>query len=284
MANQTILGAQSIHGTDPQNLIPLITRTKIYNSYYWKEQCFALTAESFVDKAVTLKYVGGLFGGLARPTQFLCLVCKLLQLQPDADVIHYFLTQKKFKYLTALAAFYIRLTSRALDTYLLLEPHYADYRKLSVRTLAGWSLVCMDEFIDMLLMQELVCDVTMPYLPRREKLEAMSAAKGRGGHLARRASALDAEVSRLLHPPAPAPAPAADARWQQDGDGGKPKKRARCNEEEGRGRGGGGGGADEGEGEDEGHGGGGGKPTAPEGTTEYWNQLRASMGLKPLKQ
>jgi pre-mRNA-splicing factor 38A len=256
MANQTIIGAQSIHGTDPQNLIPLITRTKIYNSYYWKEQCFALTAESFVDKAVTLKYVGGLYTGLAKPTQFLCLVCKLLQLQPDADVINYFLTQKKFKYLTALAAYYIRLTARAMDTYVLLEPLYADYRKVSMRTLAGWSLVCMDEFIDLLLTQELVCDVTMPYLPHRGKLENP---KAKGGCLPKRVSALDAEVARLQHPP----------KQQQDADS-KPTKRARHSKDEEEDVGGGG----EGDG----------KPTAPEGTMEYWNQMRANMGLKPLKQ
>jgi len=276
MANQTILGAQSIHGTDPQNLIPLITRTKIYNSYYWKEQCFALTAESFVDKAVSLKYVGGLFGGLAKPTQFLCLVCKLLQLQPDTEVIHYFLTQKKFKYLTALAAYYIRLTSRALDTYALLEPAYADYRKLSMRTLAGWSLVCMDEFIDMLLTQELVCDVAMPYLPRREKLEVVGA---KGGHLSKRASALDAEVARLQHPPAPHRQQPGDDDGGDDGDeeddGAKPKKRPRRSSDE---DGGARGGAIDGDAVE------GRKPTALEGTTEYWNQMRACMGLKPLKQ
>lgn len=46
-----------------QNLVEKILRMKIYNSMYWKEHCFALTAESLVDKAVELKYVGGTFGG-----------------------------------------------------------------------------------------------------------------------------------------------------------------------------------------------------------------------------
>jgi pre-mRNA-splicing factor 38A len=43
-----------------------ITRMKIYSSMYWKEHCFALTAESLVDKAVELKYAGGTFGGQVR--------------------------------------------------------------------------------------------------------------------------------------------------------------------------------------------------------------------------
>lgn len=46
-----------------QNLIEKILRMKIYSSMYWKEHCFALTAESLVDKAVDLKYVGGTYGG-----------------------------------------------------------------------------------------------------------------------------------------------------------------------------------------------------------------------------
>ena len=43
MANQTDPFAETIHGSNPQNLIEKITRLKIYNSIYWKEECFALT-------------------------------------------------------------------------------------------------------------------------------------------------------------------------------------------------------------------------------------------------
>ena len=46
-----------------QNLVEKILRTKIYNTMYWKEHCFALTAESLVDKAVELHFVGGTYGG-----------------------------------------------------------------------------------------------------------------------------------------------------------------------------------------------------------------------------
>jgi len=42
MANKTDPGAQSIHGTNPQNLIETIIRTRIYGCNYWKEKCFAL--------------------------------------------------------------------------------------------------------------------------------------------------------------------------------------------------------------------------------------------------
>ena len=46
-----------------QNLVEKILRSKIYNTMYWKEHCFALTAEALVDKAVDLNFVGGTYGG-----------------------------------------------------------------------------------------------------------------------------------------------------------------------------------------------------------------------------
>ena len=87
MANQTDPFAESIHGTNPQNLIEKITRLKIYNCNYWKEQCFGLTAESLVDKAVALKYAGGTYAGNVKPTKFLCLILKMLQLSPEKEIV-----------------------------------------------------------------------------------------------------------------------------------------------------------------------------------------------------
>ena len=34
----------------PQNLVEKILRMKIYNTTYWKEHCFGLTAASVVEK------------------------------------------------------------------------------------------------------------------------------------------------------------------------------------------------------------------------------------------
>ena len=50
MANRTLKDAKSIHGTNPQYLVEKIIRSRIYDSQYWKESCFALTAELMVDK------------------------------------------------------------------------------------------------------------------------------------------------------------------------------------------------------------------------------------------
>ena len=89
MANTTDPFASSVHGTNPQNLVEKITRNRIYESMrvaafaalrcsklapassfdtlhlspllrrYWKEHCFALSAELLVDKAIELKFYGG---------------------------------------------------------------------------------------------------------------------------------------------------------------------------------------------------------------------------------
>ncbi|RIB28217.1 hypothetical protein C2G38_1564830 [Gigaspora rosea] len=50
-------------------------RTRIYESLYWKESCFDLTAETLIDRAVVLT-------SFQKPTEFLCLTLKLLHLQP----------------------------------------------------------------------------------------------------------------------------------------------------------------------------------------------------------
>ena len=57
MANRTVKDAKSIRGTNPQYLVEKIIRSRIYDSKYWKEECFALTAELLVDKAMELRYL-----------------------------------------------------------------------------------------------------------------------------------------------------------------------------------------------------------------------------------
>lgn len=55
------------------------------------------TAELVVDKAMELKYVGGVFGGNIKPTPFLCLALKMLQIQPEKDIIVEFIKNEDFK-------------------------------------------------------------------------------------------------------------------------------------------------------------------------------------------
>uniref|UniRef100_A0A3P9IJK5 Pre-mRNA-splicing factor 38B n=1 Tax=Oryzias latipes TaxID=8090 RepID=A0A3P9IJK5_ORYLA len=172
MANRTVKDANSIHGTNPQYLVEKIIRTRIYESKYWKEECFGLTAELVVDKAMELKFVGGVYGGNIKPTPFLCLTLKMLQIQPEKDIIVEFIKNEDFKYVRLLGAMYMRLTGTAVDCYKYLEPLYNDYRKIKTQNRNGeFELMHVDEFIDELLHAERVCDIILPRLQRRQVLE-----------------------------------------------------------------------------------------------------------------
>ncbi|KAH8354000.1 hypothetical protein KR067_008376 [Drosophila pandora] len=172
MANRTVKEAKNVHGTNPQYLIEKIIRSRIYDSKYWKEQCFALTAELLVDKAMELRFVGGVYGGNIKPTQFLCLTLKMLQIQPEKDIVVEFIKNEEFKYVRALGAFYLRLTGAALDCYKYLEPLYIDNRKLRRQNRAGqFEIVYMDEYIDELLRNDRVCDIILPRIQKRTILE-----------------------------------------------------------------------------------------------------------------
>jgi pre-mRNA-splicing factor 38A len=63
------------------------------------------------------------------------------------------------------------MTGKPVEIYKYLEPLYNDYRKIAYRGMNGWEVLHVDEFIDALLVKELVCDVALPHLPRRVQLE-----------------------------------------------------------------------------------------------------------------
>jgi pre-mRNA-splicing factor 38A len=119
-------------------------------------------AESLVDEAVKLKEVGGAYGGNNKPTPFICLVLKMLQLQPEKDIIVEFIKNEDYRYVgrvsngaittswlmceaqsvhgryvRALGAIYMRLVGSAVDIYSYLEPLYYDYRKIKFKSMAG---------------------------------------------------------------------------------------------------------------------------------------------------
>uniref|UniRef100_A0A7S1T518 Pre-mRNA-splicing factor 38 n=1 Tax=Compsopogon caeruleus TaxID=31354 RepID=A0A7S1T518_9RHOD len=171
MANVTDPLALNAHGTDPQLMVEKITREKIYQSRFWKEKCFGLSATSLLDRAVELSYVGGVHGSLRKPCAFLALVLKMLQLGPDRDIIYEYIHQDALKYVRVLGAFYLRLVGRGHEVYTHLEPLLIDYRKVRRRRRdAAVELTHVDELVDEMLTVEDMFDIKLPRLPSRTML------------------------------------------------------------------------------------------------------------------
>jgi pre-mRNA-splicing factor 38A len=99
-----------------QNLVEKITRNKIYASVYWKKDCFGLSAETLVDKAVELKYVGGMIGEPQKPTEFICLLLKMLQIQPDKEIIIEFIKNDDYKYVRLLGGCALAVGAAVADS------------------------------------------------------------------------------------------------------------------------------------------------------------------------
>ncbi|EXJ75206.1 uncharacterized protein A1O5_01902 [Cladophialophora psammophila CBS 110553] len=162
-----------VRGQNPALLLETAMRDRITDSLYWKEQCFGLNAATLCDRAVELSYIGGTYGVAMKPTPFICLAFKLLTLVPDREIVLEYLQNggEEWKYLRALAAFYVRLTFEPADIYKTLEPFLEDSRKLRQRRKESYVLIHMDEFVDNLLTKDRVCGTSLWKLPARQLLE-----------------------------------------------------------------------------------------------------------------
>ncbi|WYZ39321.1 hypothetical protein EsH8_III_001235 [Colletotrichum jinshuiense] len=161
------------NGENPATIMEKAVRERIIDSYFYKEQCFAVNEADIVDRVVEhVSFIGGTYGVTQKPTPFLCLAFKLLQLAPSDEVLDTYLRfgGEKFKYLRALACFYIRMTRKAKDVYIRLEPFLEDRRKLRRKGRQGASLTYMDDFVDDLLTKTRVCATSFRELPKRVDL------------------------------------------------------------------------------------------------------------------
>jgi len=170
MANVTDPLVNQLSGSDPQNLMEYITRQKIYDSRYWKEECFGLTVSDVLEKAVAIQCIGNL------PCHCLKLTLKLLQLHPEHELIaKAFVEQDEFKYVRAIGCLYIRMTSRPAEIYDTLEACYSDFRKLRIwqQSSSSWALLTMDEYVHQLLHSPTnnCLGIALPRLPARRILQ-----------------------------------------------------------------------------------------------------------------
>lgn len=60
-----------------------------------KEDCFGLSAELVVDKALELRFAGGVYRGNIKPAPFLHLTLKMLQIQLEKGLIVEFVKKKR---------------------------------------------------------------------------------------------------------------------------------------------------------------------------------------------
>lgn len=167
-------GALAPNGLNPATIMEKAVRERIIDSYFYKEQCFGVNEADIVDRVVEhVSFVGGIAGTVQKPTPFVCLAFKLLQLGPSDAVLREYLDAggEKFKYLRALALFYIRMTRTAKDVYTTLEPFLEDRRKLRRKGRTGTSLTFMDVFVDDLLTKDRVCATSLWKMPKRDVLE-----------------------------------------------------------------------------------------------------------------
>ncbi|KAL6882907.1 PRP38 domain-containing protein [Trichoderma longibrachiatum] len=162
------------NGLNPATIMEKAVKDRIVDSYFYKEQCFALNEADIVDRVVEhVSFIGGTHGASQKPSPFLCLAFKLLELAPSDAILHEYLSfgGEHFKYLRALACFYVRLTRQAKDVYLTLEPFLEDRRKLRRKARTGTTLTFVDEFVDDLLTKDRVCATSLWKMPKRETLE-----------------------------------------------------------------------------------------------------------------
>jgi pre-mRNA-splicing factor 38A len=186
-----------IRGQNPLLLFEKAVRDRIIDSYYWKEQCFGLNAATLCDRAIELSFIGGTYGIGQKPTPFLCLAFKLLQLTPEKEIILHYLQQEDWKYLRALAAFYIRLAWEPKDIYETLEVYLSDYRKLKRRTRDAYTLSFVDQFIDDLLTKDRICATSLWKMPSRTQLEDLDVLEPRVSPLGDEIDELDAEDEEM---------------------------------------------------------------------------------------
>ena len=224
-----------IRGQNPALLFEKGVRERITESYYWKEQCFGLNAATLCDRAADLKFIGGTTGITGKPTPFLCLAFKMLQLVPDKDIILEYLNFRdddedqdeqdegnkddggtidddgaakkeldlnakgklgSFKYLRCLAAFYIRLAWEPVEIYKTLEPLLTDYRKIKRRLKDTFTLTYVDQFIDDLLTKDRICATSLWKLPSRAILEDLDMLDPRESPLGDEVDELDEDMDR----------------------------------------------------------------------------------------
>ena len=152
-------------------VVPKILDDRVTESLFWQEHCFALSPLTACDKGAVLDRWGGYEGGNSRPTPFVCLAVKLLKLKTRRDVLDALIAQPHFKYLRMLGALVLRCSPGMLRTRTqareAFKPLFDDMRKTKTRGSEGWVVAHVDEFADLLVREETLCNLRFPRIKTR---------------------------------------------------------------------------------------------------------------------
>ncbi|KAI5964870.1 uncharacterized protein KGF55_001941 [Candida pseudojiufengensis] len=167
------------------NLVEPIIRHRIQDSLFYKQYLF-LTNESTILPIIIehVKYVSGV-DSIGRPSPFLQVLLRLLEIEPSPEVIKVYLNQldfNEFKYLTCVTLLYIRLVYESEQIYKIFDQYLKDYRKLKIKSKNPefnefkqpifFKIIYMDEYIDEILNNDRIFDIILPRLiPRIQLVE-----------------------------------------------------------------------------------------------------------------
>lgn len=165
-----------IHGQNAAHLISKIIRERILDSVYYKLNCQSLGLLDWMEECARSCVLVGVYENetKTKPTKFMCLLFRLIHLEPDNEIVEYLIRgTHSFKYLRALGCLYYRMARESdAEIYNTLESQLGNYAKLRVVDgLGKESIVHFDEFVDALLNDSRVYDLTLPKLVPRVALE-----------------------------------------------------------------------------------------------------------------
>lgn len=165
------------------HLIEPIVRQRIQDSIFYKQHLYLTNEQTILPVIVSnIKYIAGTDAS-GRPSPFILCLLRLLELLPTKEIVAVYLNQvgyNKFKYLTALVLFYVRLVFLAPEVYTIFDEYLKDYRRLRCQLKSPnfteakipihYSVTYMDSWADDLLNEERVCDLILPYIAPRQTL------------------------------------------------------------------------------------------------------------------
>eukprot|EP00127_Corallochytrium_limacisporum_P004140 Clim_evm85s157 gene=Clim_evmTU85s157 len=152
--------------------IDRVLRQRILVSVYFKEKCYGLNAATLCDRAVELDCYGGVWNATGAPTAFLCLLERLIQLEPELGIIEEYIRQAEFKYLRILGALYLRIVGTPVQVFTGIEPLLQDWRKVRfIEPNGKYVVTYIDQVADDILRLSTVAGTTLPHLKNRVDME-----------------------------------------------------------------------------------------------------------------